>query len=222
MSSTVEIGRPVLFSSFSGKFVPLSTSEEYDQHDERSNNTIVLILKRLFFFIVLPLVALLMLFITYWYMCVFPCQSLDKIRDTFGITTVYDVTDSIIYNDNDISPFPRQSTNQGMNNNQSEPFRVVFLGDSLINQAVNLGLKSMILSHLTDTIASPNHAIEMFSCARDGTGVADLQKAALLDCTLPLLPDAVLLFWHTGRNLMTHHLMTHDPSDLDLTYTIRF
>ena len=57
----------------------------------------------------------------------------------------------------------------------------------------------MILSHLKDTIVSHNHPpIEMFSCARDGTGVTDLQKGALHDCTLPLFSDAVILFWHTG------------------------
>ena len=192
--TSVEIGR------FPGRFVPVATYEE--DEDVRTNNALVLLLKRFFFLVVLPLITLLVLFIVYWYLCVFPCQSLDTIRATFGITTMYDVTDSILYDDNDVSPFPRQSINQGLNNNQSsyQPFRVVFLGDSLINQAVNFGLKSIILSHLKDNIAFPEHAIEMFSCARDGTGVADLQKAALHDCTLPLLPDAVLLFWHTGRN----------------------
>jgi lysophospholipase L1-like esterase len=37
----------------------------------------------------------------------------------------------------------------------------------------------------------------MFSCALDGTGVAELRRSALHSCTLPLYPDAVVLFWHT-------------------------
>ena len=127
---SVEIGRSLHLSSFSGKFVPLSTSEEYEQqHDERSNQSLVL--KRLCFFVVFPLIALFVLFIVYWNLCVFPCQTLDNTRATFGITTVYDVTDSMPYDDNDVSPFPRQSIQQRSSNNQSfsEPFRVVFLGE---------------------------------------------------------------------------------------------
>jgi len=192
---SVEIGRP-----FPGKFVPLSTSEEYEQQHNDRSNLLSSTLKRVCCFVAFSLFCLFLLFFLYWNLCVFPCRTLDQTRATFGITTVYDVTDSVTYDDNDVSPFPRQSTHQRSSNNQSysEPFRVVFLGDSLINQAVKFGLKSMILNHLEENIVSNNHAIEMFSCARDGTGVVDLQKGALLECTLPLLPDAVILFWHTG------------------------
>jgi hypothetical protein len=75
------------------------------------------------------------------------------------------------------------------------PFKVVMLGDSLMNRPMNkFNLAGRIQALL------PEYPLEFTNCGFDGTGIEWIRNNSMPKCALPAQPDAVIMFWHTDAS----------------------
>ena len=85
------------------------------------------------------------------------------------------------------------------------PYRVVLLGDSLVNRPMNhFNLAGRLQALL------PEVPLDVTNCGFDGTGVEWMRNNSLPKCALPARPDAVILFWHTDASDVDEAAMDDD------------
>ena len=83
------------------------------------------------------------------------------------------------------------------------PFRVVLLGDSLINRPYNhYDLAGKIQSNL------PRYSLEIINCGSDGATINRIRNISISDCVLPNQPHAVIVFYHSDVASFDETLMT--------------
>ena len=89
----------------------------------------------------------------------------------------------------------KPATDNDINNNafiQDPPFRVILLGDSLINRPYNhFALAEKIQSNL------PLYSLEIINCGSDGATISRIRNISIPDCVLPNQPHAVIIFYHS-------------------------
>ena len=139
----------------------------------------------------LLITCILFLLISFLLATLIPCKTMAFMQTLFiGISTkILPVTDDDI-NTNAI---------------QGTPFRVVLVGDSLINRPYNhfdLAGKIQSQSNL------PHYSLEIVNCGSDGATINRIRNISIPDCVLPNQPHAVIVFYHSDVASYDETLMT--------------
>jgi hypothetical protein len=94
--------------------------------------------------------------------------------------------------------------------------RIVLLGDSLINrpyESFDLGEK------MKAYLSQYDYVFEITNCGFDGHKIEDIRKSPLHNCSLPLNPHAVILFWGSDCSNVSEFKYSEDEiSRLRETY----
>ena len=94
--------------------------------------------------------------------------------------------------------------------------RIVLLGDSLINRPYemhNLGGK------IQNYLSQYDYTFDIVNCGFNGARAASLKTFPLMNCTLPLKPHAVMVFWDSDCSDVAEYNYSEDEvSELRASY----